>query len=296
MQRDTETSLSVADSNGRTKARDADKLLERIRHLESALAQANASQCQSIIKTPCGLNDKKPSNFDEDGVQRRFGSEERLKGSLTRDLPLTRQASQTSEDGIHAHIAFVTRLFGQNWYHRGLPIVSENGLEWITSRTDQNTAVLRSYLFRGHSSRPYWNFSALQGHTLTGELWDLPDKSTVSELFDILFNSSFQILFPTLDKVLFDETVNAAYQPSTEIHTPHTHISARACFWAALAVMSYLKVSRQMNLSIGADVCAARAQKFLELAHGPANLDILQALALLVSSSICLLQCGHLEK
>ncbi|KAL7795781.1 hypothetical protein V8C37DRAFT_373415 [Trichoderma ceciliae] len=267
----------------RTKARDTDtlKLLGQIKQLESALAQANTPQCHTAVESPSGMKDLKLSIVDEGSIYEISETEERSKDSHTQVLPLARQASQTFEHSIHAHIVFATRLFGQNWYHRGLPIVSEIGLDWITSRTDRNTAALRSHLCGGRSGQPCWNFSTIQGHVLIGELWDLPDRSLVHEWLSTLSSSSFQILFPILHEVLFEETVNIAYQSFQGIHTSHTHTSARACLWAAFAVLSHLKVLGQISASISANVCAARAQRFLELANGPANLDSLQTLLLL---------------
>lgn len=165
-------------------------------------------------------------------------------------------------------------------------IISKDGLEWITSQTDQSTAALQSYLSLGHSSLPFRKFSDLQGHVSAGDLWDMPDKSLVHEWFSTLSHSSFQILFPSLDKVLFEETVETAYRSFKGMHTSHSHISKRACFWAACSIMSHLKFSGQTPLPFSSSVCAARAEQFLELSNGPANLDILQAFILLVSSLV----------
>ncbi|KAL6902995.1 hypothetical protein GGI43DRAFT_421882 [Trichoderma evansii] len=271
----------TVDSIGRIKAKDAKKLLDRIKQLESALAQANASQCQAIAETPSGSEYFKSPNADKDQTLEIPESSERLNDSVARDLLPNRQASQTSEDGIHAHIVFTTRLFGKNWYHRGMPIISINGLEWIASRTDQSTAALRSYLSLGYYNQPWWKFSNLLWHNSTGELWDLPDKSLVHKWLNTLSYSSFKILFPALDKVLFEETVDTAYQSFEGMDTSRSHISTRACFWAACCIMSHLNVSGQTALPFSSNVCAARAEQFLELSNRPANMDILQTLILL---------------
>ncbi|KAH8125094.1 hypothetical protein LI328DRAFT_167725 [Trichoderma asperelloides] len=265
----------------RIKAKDVERLREQIKQLESALAQAHASKSQAITETPSASKYFKSCFTDEDGPRGISESSERLNGSATRDLLPAGQASQTSGNGIHAHIVFATRLFEKNWYHRGMPILSKNGLEWIASRTGHSTTALRSYLSLGHYSQPCWKSLNLQGHVSTAELWDLPDKSLAHELFNNLSSSSFQILFPSLDKVLFEETINTVFEPFEGMHTSHSHISARACFWAACAIISYLKISSQTPSPFGCNLCAARAERFLELSNGPANLDILQALILL---------------
>ncbi|KAL7947323.1 hypothetical protein V8C42DRAFT_283558 [Trichoderma barbatum] len=267
----------------RIKGIDTNKLLDRIRHLENALAQANASQPQSFSERQIGAEDLISSNVAKNSFfeTQMPGECPKDQTTCTKDLPSAGQARSSSEDGIHAHIVFTTRLFGRNWYHRGLPIVSENGLEWIASRTDQDMATLKSYLHRDGSGQPNWSFSALQAQTPTGELWDLPNRHLVHDCLRSLSSSSPHILSPILDMVLFEETINIAYQVFQGVYTSHAHVAAKACLWAALAVMAHLRVSRQFSMSTSSEMCAARAQWFLGLRSGPADLNTLQALLLL---------------
>ncbi|KAL6786842.1 hypothetical protein J3E68DRAFT_440935 [Trichoderma sp. SZMC 28012] len=237
-------------SVNRIKRVDANKLLDRIKHLEDALAQANALQQLQAEQT---FRDSAPAG----------------------------RYSLSPEDDVHAHIVFIARLFGRNWYHRGMPIISENGLDWIASRTDQDTTTLKSYLPRGGSGQPGWSFSALLIHAPIGELWDLPDRDLVHKSFGSLSSSSFLVLFSLLDKLLLEETINTAYQFFQGVHTSHTHVAARACLWAAFAVLAHLRVSEHFSVSFSSEVCATRAQHFLGLLNGPADLPTLQTLMLL---------------
>lgn len=271
----------IADLNGRTNARDAAKLLERIKQLEGALAQAHDPQNLLVTKTTSSKSHVVDRGFCHEPI----GTDEQIKGGATQDFPLTRQVCQPPEDGIYAHITFATRLFGKNWYHRGMPIFSEKGLEWIASRTGQSITTLRSYLARCRSSRPCWNYSALEAHTPIQDLWELPAASLVKQYFGNLSNVLQRILFPILDRVLFEETINTAHQSFEGMRVSHTHISARACLWAAFAVMAHLNIFEQASSSISSKMCAARAQGLLELVNGPANLDTLQTMLLLVSQS-----------
>ncbi|KKO98239.1 fungal specific transcription factor [Trichoderma harzianum] len=236
---------------------DANKLLDQIKHLEDALAQANALQHRD--SAPAG-----------------------------RDSP-------SLEDDTHAHLVFITRLFGRNWYHRGLPIISENGLDWIASRTDQDTTTLKCYLPRGGSGQSSWNFSALHVKAPIGELWDLPDRDLVHKSFGSLSSSYFLILFPLLDKVLLAEMINAAYQSFEGIHASHTHVAARACLWAAFAVLNHLRVSEYLSSSFSSEMCATRAQWFLGLLNGPADLPTLQTLLLLYKYRTAIGQYSNAE-
>lgn len=263
--------------------------MERVKQLESDLAQANSSRCLSTAEIPTESIRFRSSISDEDG----YGtskSTERQDESATRDLIHAGQDNtQILENGIHAHIVFASRLFEKNWYHKGTPIISKNGLEWIASRTDRSTAALRSYLSPSHYSQSYYKASSLREHASDGELWMLPDKSLIRKWFNALSHMSLQMLLPSLDKGLFEETVDMAYLTFEGMHASHLHISARACFWAVCAIMSHLKVSGQIVSSLSSSTCAARAWRFSELSNGPANLDLLQALILLVRSLICAL-------
>lgn len=241
---------------------DANKLLDRIKHLEDALAQANTLQHLHTSERSRGHGDAAPAG----------------------------QYSLSFEGGIHAPIVLIAGLFGRNWYHRGLPIISENGLDWIASRTDQDTTTLKPYLPGGGSGQSSWSFSTLQVHAPIGELWDLPDRDLVHKSFESLSSSHFLILFPFLDKMLLEGTINTAYQFFQGVHASHPHVAARACLWAAFAVFSHLRVSEHFSASFSSDMCVMRAQRFLGLLNGPADLPTLQTLLLLVRSSfhLCL--------
>ncbi|KAL6823001.1 hypothetical protein J3E69DRAFT_304648 [Trichoderma sp. SZMC 28015] len=274
----------------RIKRVDANKLLDRIKHLEDALAQANALQHLHTGERSRGHEDLRFSSVVEEEPAEKNSREQNF-----RDLARAGQYSPFLEDDTHAHIVFITRLFGRNWYHRGLPIISENGLDWIASRTEQDTTTLKSYLPRDGSSQPSWSFSALRIHAPIGELWDLPDRDLVYKSFESLSSSYFLILFPLLDTVLLEETINTAYQFFQGVHASHTHVAARACLWAAFAVLAHLRVSEHFPETFRGEMCAARAQRFLGLLNGPADLPTLQTLMLLHKYRTAVGQYGSAE-
>lgn len=269
----------------RSKGIDANKLLDRIKHLENALAQANASQHLQTDERLRGYGDLRISSVVEDNFSQPQPAEKYSTELNSRDSAPAVQCSPSFEDAIHAHIVLIARLFGRNWYHRGLPIISENGLDWIASRTDQDTTTLKPYLPKVGSGQPSWSFSALQVHAPIGELWGLPDRGLVHKSFESLSSPYFLILFPLLNKVLLEETINTAYQFFQGVHASHTHVAARACLWAVFAVLAHLRVSEHFSASFSSEMCATKAQWFLGLLNGPADLHTLQTLMLLVSYS-----------
>jgi hypothetical protein len=118
----------------------------------------------------------------------------------------------------------------------------------------------------------------------------LPDRSLVQAWLASLPGSSFQILFPALDKVLFEETIETAYCDRHPLLHPDV-LSARACLWATLAVVALLRKSGRFSSLVSREMCAERAQYFVELYidhdHSPNDINFVQACFLLVSSSIC---------
>lgn len=126
--------------------------MQQIKQLEGALAQANSSQRQVNAEAPGAYSES--SIAVEDRTRGKSKNLERQDDGATRDLlSAGQEADHISKDGIQASIVYVTRLFEKNWYHRGMPIISENGLEWIASRTGQNTTAL-PVIFISRLSQP----------------------------------------------------------------------------------------------------------------------------------------------
>ncbi|VUC29554.1 unnamed protein product [Clonostachys rosea] len=95
---------------------------------------------------------------------------------------------------------------------------------------------------------------------------------------DIFFETSFSLLFPVLDKLLFAQTVSLAYQSADDVPSSPAHVLARACVLAALSVASRLDLRAT---PIDADICAAKAKSLLQHMNGYESLISLQTILLL---------------
>ncbi|KAL6871888.1 N-terminal fungal transcription regulatory domain-containing protein [Trichoderma novae-zelandiae] len=242
------------------------QLLDRIRQLETALAERDIPQHVNVTEIP-GRLESTPCAFHDNAFRGK-----------------TKEPS-CEDSGIHPHIVIATRLFGRNWYHRGFPIVSETGMKWIASTTHSDTATLSSYCFSGEGPGMLCSFRPTPGgQPLPPLAWSLPDRSLVHDWLASLPGSSFQILFPALDKVLFEETIEVAYHDRRPIGHPEA-LSARACLWATFAVVALLRASGRFSMSVSREMCAERAQYFLELYidhdDSPTDIHIVQAFFLL---------------
>ncbi|KAL6877985.1 N-terminal fungal transcription regulatory domain-containing protein [Trichoderma longibrachiatum] len=243
-----------------------DILLERIRQLEQALAERGV-----------------PQHLDDTGYPHRLESTP----CASHDTAFVGRTKKPSceDDGVHPHIVIASLLFARNWYHRGFPIVSETGLKWIASRTLLNTTALREYCLSEESGDILCGSWPTPGEKPAPAMaTSLPARSLVHDWLSSLPGSSFQILFPALDKVLFEETIEAAY----DSRHPMLHrelLSARACLWATLAVAALLKASGRFSSLISREMCAERAQYFVELyndqEYSPVDINYVQACFLL---------------
>jgi hypothetical protein len=166
---------------------------------------------------------------------------------------------------------------GPNWFFNGIPISSEAGRQWISTRTGQSATQVEFSIPIKISSP----FSALQP-SFSQEACELPDKDSTREILDVFFRSSFRLGFPVLDKVLFETTMETAYEPMDRMLFSSTQISARACVLSALSIASRLNASRQIPLSMDADMCAAKAYCLLMHITGDMSLETLQTALILV--------------
>ncbi|KID81721.1 Transcription factor, fungi [Metarhizium guizhouense ARSEF 977] len=149
-----------------------------------------------------------------------------------------------------------TLRVGQNWYHRGMPIVSEDGVKWIKSTTMQDTTRFEKHLL---GSAHLFSCISYPTHPSSGESWELPDIGLAFRTFKPDTNLAY-----------------AAFNPNAS----QRHLAARASLLAAFTAASYLKTSEEVA-SIDAQAIASRAQSLLGRIDGFANLDALQAILLL---------------
>ncbi|KAH0495727.1 hypothetical protein TgHK011_009258 [Trichoderma gracile] len=243
-----------------------ERLLNRIKQLEQALAERDTPRHVHVTESsrrlesaPCALHDKA-------------------------FLGKTKDPS-CEDDGVHPHIVIASYLFAQNWYHRGFPIVSETGLKWIASRTRFGTTALKAFCLSEESSQILCgSWPTPGGKPVPPMAMSMPDRSLVEAWLASLPGSAFQVLFPALDKVLFQETIEAAYHYRHPILHPEA-LSARACLWATLAIVALLRKSGHFSTLLSREMCGERAQYFVELyidrGHPPNDINFVQACFLL---------------
>ncbi|KAH6966071.1 hypothetical protein EDB82DRAFT_319368 [Fusarium venenatum] len=182
------------------------------------------------------------------------------------------QASPLSPQPHHAGSAAQHRAFlGQHWYFKGVPLFSEKGTDWMSSKIGQRPNLGKFRLF-GSLSFPPTPFQPRA---------ELPEREIVNEVLESWLSSDWQRLYPVLDSLLVPGTIEAAYTLPPSQETIHRQKTAEACILAALAICSRASGYEIPELLEG-DAYANLAHSYLAQVSDGGNLETLEALLLLV--------------
>lgn len=162
---------------------------------------------------------------------------------------------------------------GNNWYFKGVGILSSRGRQWIYEGTGQRSFLENFDIF----GNPIGSVPCASS-VLSGRERQLPPEQACRYLFDAFLRSKTSIVFPILDRALFEETIFRAYDVKTDLGT---RSSAEACLWAMLALVARTEEAQQVEFFPEAD-CIQEAKRLLTVVNGAVNLDSLQATLLLV--------------
>lgn len=178
-------------------------------------------------------------------------------------------------------------VFGPHWFFNGVPIFSDGGQEWVSSRTGQQVqwSEFQFPIYRPTSPVIFGSHKGDSG------LLDIIDRSTASRILGPLFSSYAPVVFPVIDPILFETTIETAYEILDGPLSSFTHIAAQACVLAALSIASRMETPDTSLLSPAREEFAAKAQCLLSLIPGYMNLDTLITVLLLVSGPCC--SSGH---
>lgn len=187
-------------------------------------------------------------------------------------------AGDSAAADYHAAVNVSANQLGPNWFFNGVPIFSEEGRHWASTRTGQ-AITWADFCIPMMDSSP---FSALHP-SFSQELPEIPDQNATREVLNGYFRSSFRLTFPVLDQVLFDTTMETAYKPVGRIVSSPTQVAARACVLSALSIASRLNAPRQTRFPMDAGECAAKAHFLLMHLIGNISLETLQTGLIFVS-------------
>lgn len=245
---------------------EADNLSRRIEQLENALAQASSSQ-DPIQRNPTSTEElatSSPSTVNESA-------------SIPTQAPIEIHESTTAEPE-HELTIFANQL-GPNWFFNGMPICSEAGRQWMSTRTNQNVS-LNDFSFPNIEVTSQDLRSCHQPGFV-----ELPLESATREILNVYFRSSFRLAFPILDPDLLEQTIQTAYSPTAKSMPLNMHTQAKACILAVVSIISGLDTSRQSS-PIDPNLGAVKANSLLMQTASDPSLENLQTILSLVISHL----------
>ncbi|KAH7221108.1 hypothetical protein B0J15DRAFT_506783 [Fusarium solani] len=164
---------------------------------------------------------------------------------------------------------------GNNWYFKGIGILSERGRQWISDGAGERVFLEKFDLF----SNPLGTAPPLGPTTFPEQPRMLPSKVTCRHLAEGFFKSKTSIVFAILERSLFEGTIARAY--GDEGADLGRRTSAEACLWAMIALVVRTTDARQLGLTVEPSDCVHEANRLLTIINGNTNLDSLQGTLLL---------------
>lgn len=170
--------------------------------------------------------------------------------------------------------------------YNSIPLFLPEGQQWIKSRTGQTVTLEKFYA----CGPPWQNQRNLNMNSVPRDLKllqdnvHLPDREIVEELTLGYSSHILSLVFPTIDKVLFEDTINLAYYQGS--FPPTGHASAKACVYAFLAFVSIFSIhsGSGTGLPLDSEAYAWKAQSLATEALQDITTDSLQTAVMLVSN------------
>ncbi|KAJ9144064.1 C6 zinc finger domain containing protein [Pleurostoma richardsiae] len=180
---------------------------------------------------------------------------------------------------------FAGYQLGEISSHCGIPLFSVHGREWIKSRTGEDAgSEILGLSGAPRKGPPIVPFSLRQFEQSATNL-DLPPREVVETCVEAFRASHYKMVFPTIDTVLFQSTIDLAYRPQQDESPSLDSISAKACIFSFLSVISVgrLEFGHRLAPNIDGDACAFKTQHLMPYALQETNLVTLQTLVMLPS-------------
>lgn len=170
-----------------------------------------------------------------------------------------------------------------------MPILSEEGRRWISSRTGEQVSLDS---FRATTTHQSWFSTPVSHgaspHSSPEELFRLPDPSIVHQALEMFRFSPCRVVFPLVDPVLFPKIITLAYEPPDGPFSLEC-ITAKCCVFAFLSI-AYIFWNRTVQMPrMDGDAFAMKAYQLLPDVVEDTSIVGLQAISMLVS----LTEFGH---
>ncbi|KAJ6445414.1 fungal specific transcription factor domain-containing protein [Purpureocillium lavendulum] len=257
-------------------------LAKRLERVEEAIARTEAlkegSRTPSDISsgsTPHGLD----QTIRQNSVVTNHGCPVcRSKSSV--QLPSSRSANAPL-----GQIYFAGQNFGAICSRNGVPHFTSSGEQWIYSQTGQWPRFEDIYgtdLAGPGGAAAASTLYSLSNRSQQGSEAQLPPKWVVQSLLDEFLASDFSLVFPLIDRVMFDETLKLAYSRQKQPLLCE-FVGAKACVFAFVSMASSRFTELEAASYIDPDACAKEAQVLLADFLEDASVTTLQTIFMLAA-------------
>ncbi|KAL2170719.1 hypothetical protein VTG60DRAFT_4466 [Thermothelomyces hinnuleus] len=195
---------------------------------------------------------------------------------------------------IFGKLHFAGRHLGDISLHNGIPFLSDEGQKWIASRTGES-APFRALTAQAplprarHGVHPAF-LCTNAVHLSSG--MGLPERRVVEECLGIYAATPFKRIWPVMDTVLFQRTIEVAYREGAD-HCSIEAVTARACIFSFLSLLALHHMYPTSMPSLDSEECAVQAQYLLPQVLQETTIVGLQACFML---SLYHLLLGQLQK
>ncbi|KFY84563.1 hypothetical protein V498_07806 [Pseudogymnoascus sp. VKM F-4517 (FW-2822)] len=160
-----------------------------------------------------------------------------------------------------------------------IPLFLPEGQQWIKSRTGETVAMEKLYAFGPpwqNQRNTYMNDTQLPQDSV-----QLPDRRITEEFARGYSSHILSLVFPTIDKALFEDTISLAYHQGS--FQPTGHASAKACVYAFLAFASVFNIYSKTGtrLPLESEAYALKAQSLIPQVFQDITTESLQTAVML---------------
>ncbi|KAF4973176.1 hypothetical protein FZEAL_9393 [Fusarium zealandicum] len=272
-------------------------LSKRLERIEDALAQTLARQNGGDVSMASVTSKPSPtaSPFTASpSIAPPTNPDEALKSALRLEEQLAAygspQLSQlpSSPAGLTTDVSFGQihyggYHFGQISQDNGMPLLSAEGRKWISSSTGEDVSFQK---FQPPTARqrviPLAS-SVYRFYESPSDLYQLPDRKVVEKILHLFTQSAFRLVFPIIDRVLFEETLAVAYGTNGSQSEPLSleRISAKCCVLAFVSITGLFQGAVAGVPHLDSDACAMKAHYLLADATEDPSITSLQAVFML---------------
>jgi hypothetical protein len=178
---------------------------------------------------------------------------------------------------------FSDNYLGQNWYYKGVSLISESGEKWISSKTGEEVTLQKLTVFRDYPC--YNSILETSRKGSCDELLSLPSEDKIDKILTAYFGSCFYTAFPILEKGLFKKTLDLAYLKQDSGTSTLECLASKVCVLAVPSLVCRLEELGDPLLDLDGDILATKAYKHFMQLTGVFNLTNLQTAIILVSYS-----------